>query len=284
MKVNKLVVALAVLFAVVAYPVVTLSKSNSKDTIVLTADNTVNLSGEITSESVAETIAQLRQLDSKTHAFGKQKPIYLFMYTPGGEVESGLQLIEAAQGLKRPVDTLTLFSASMGFQAVQALGKRLVLKNGTLMSHRAAGEFSGYFGGKSPSQLDSRYNFWLQRINELDQQTVARTNGKQTMASYREQYQNETWLTGTQSVDQGYADEVVKVRCDDSLNGTVGHEINFMGMPIHYETSKCPLITAIMNISIGGPPGAHAVIGNANLEDIKAKFIQSRTYDTSSVR
>jgi ATP-dependent Clp protease, protease subunit len=276
MNLKKAIAALVVVASVLTYSTISVSKTNEKGTIVLSADNTVNLSGEINSESVAETISQLRQLDSQAR-WNKRKPIYLFMHTPGGEIESGFQLIEAAQGLRRRVDTITLFSASMGFQTVQALGQRLILKNGTLMSHRAAGGFEGYFGGKSPSQIDSRYGFWLQRIKELDEQTVKRANGKQTLESYREQYQNETWLTGSQAVAAGYADEIVKVRCDDSLNGTVSHEVSFMGVPIHYETSKCPLIQAILNVSIAAPNGAKIT----NSEEIKNRFIQSKNINTS---
>lgn len=281
MKLNakKLVVALTILAAVLAYPVVSLSKSSAKSTIVLADDNTVNLSGEITAQSVAETIAKLRTLDAKASKWGgKQKPIYLYIYSPGGEIQAGLELIEAAQGMRRPVNTVTMFGASMAFQLVQALGERYILKNGTLMSHRAAGGFEGSFGGKSPSQLDSRYGFWLKRLSELDEQTVKRTNGKQTIESYKESYRDELWVTGQQSVEQGYADQLATVRCDESLNGTVSHEVSFMGLPVQYETSKCPLITAIMNIRISPPAGSQII---ANLEEIKVKFLQSKNFESS---
>ena len=234
----------------------------------MTADNTVNLNGEIDDQSVATTIQALQKLDSK---YKSNKPIYLFIYSPGGSIQAGLELIEAAKGLNRPVNTVTMFGASMAFQTVQNLGQRLILKNGVLMSHRAAGEFQGYFGGQAPSQLDSRYGFWVQRTKELDEQTVKRTNGKQTMASYQKQYAEETWLTGSQSVEEGYADNVVTVRCDNSLNGTETKTGNFMGIEFTYEISNCPLITAPLNVKTSDKAKNDPRL----VEEIKAKFLDS---------
>jgi ATP-dependent protease ClpP protease subunit len=264
-SIKKIIIGLMTISAVLAYPLVSAGKSDAKDRIVLTENNTVNLNGPITNESVAAAISELQKLDSRS-----KKPIYLFIYSPGGSIQAGLELIEAARGMNRPVETITLFSASMAFQTVQNLGTRYILKNGILMSHRAAGGFEGSFGGQAPSQIDSRYGFWLQRIKELDEQTVSRTNGKQTLASYQKQYASETWLTGTQSVEQGYADAIVTVHCDKSLNGTVAHEVNFMGMGISYETSNCPLITSPLRVKL-----VEEVKSDPRLvEEIKSKFIE----------
>jgi len=264
---NKLIAGLIVLAAVVAYPVISIGKTEDSKRIVLSSDNTVNLNGEINSDSVSAVIQALQKLDSNS-----KKPIYLFMYTPGGSIQDGLELIEAAKGMNRPVETITMFSASMGFQTVQALGKRFIVKNGVLMSHRAAGGFEGSFGGQSPSQVDSRYNFWLQRIKELDEQTVARSHGKQTMASYLDLYKNEAWFTGTQAVEQGFADGIVTVHCDKSLDGTVPKSASFLGMLITYETSKCPLITAPLNVRISNKNRQE--VDPRLAEEVVSKFIQ----------
>jgi len=164
-----------------------------------------------------------------------------------------LELIEALQGLGRPVHTVSLFSASMGFQLVQSLGDRLVLRNGILMSHNAYGQFSGAFGGVRPGQFDSRYNLWMSRMTALDTQTVKRTKGKQTLESYQKAYDHELWLDGAQAISEGYADKIVQVKCDDSLNGVNNNYIYFFGLKIIYDTSKCPLNSAPTNIRIEKP-------------------------------
>ena len=276
MNFKKILSVVTVLLAVVAYPLVSSSKSDTKNTITLTDKNLVVLNGAIDDESVGSIIQQLQKLDQQTKLVGKPDPIYLYLYTPGGSIQSGLELIDATQGLNRPVNTVISFAASMGWQTAQGLGERLILKNGVLMSHRAAGGFEGSFGGKGPSQLDNRYAFWLQRLNEMDEQTVRRSKGKQTLESYRNQYQNEMWLTGSQAVEQGYADQVVAVKCDKSLDGNITHSVNFLGFLITYETARCPIVTAIMNVKISAPgENGNVKVARVVEEEIKNKFLNS---------
>lgn len=176
-------------------------------------------------------------------------PIYLVLYTPGGSIQEGLEFYEFVKGMNRPVHTVTIFAASMGFQTVQALGDRLILKYGVLMSHKARGAFGGEFGGGF-SQLDARYSLWLRRIDMLDKVTVSRTDGKQTLKSYRAAYDNELWLNGPEAVEQGYADEVVTVSCDAVLHSTVVEQVFNLGFfRIKAAFSGCPLFTSPVGIS-----------------------------------
>lgn len=257
MKTIKSLLTLTVLGAVGFLSASSLSKTQKKEdsVVVLSADNTVVLASEVTGQSVGEVLTKAKELDNSGSLASKvglknKKPIYLFLSTPGGSIQAGLELIQGLQGLNRPISTVTNFAASMGFQIVQGLGERLILKNGVLMSHRAAGGIEGEFGGTRPSQLDSRYNFWLSRLNEMDQQTVDRTKGKQTLASYQKEYATEMWLTGTQSVNEGYADRVISLRCDSTLSGVTTKSINFMGLSISYDLDNCPLNSAPMNIRV----------------------------------
>ena len=179
----------------------------------------------------------------------------MFLNTPGGSIQSGLEMIEALQGIGRPINSITLFAASMGFQIAQNLDDRLILKNGVLMSHHAAGGFEGSFGGIRPNQVDSRYQLWLDRVKELDEQTVRRTNGKQTYESYTKEYDHEVWLTGSKSVEEGYADRIVKVKCDSSLSGVTTKHASFMGLDIAYDLDNCPINTSPMNIRVNALDG-----------------------------
>lgn len=251
---------------------VTLSKETptvDSSVVVLTASNTLNLNAEVDGDSVGAILSAAKALKPKT----PKEPIYLFLNTPGGSIQAGLELIEAFHGMDRPVNTVTMFAASMGFQIAQNLGDRLILRNGVLMSHRAKGGFQGEFGGQDPSQVESRYNFWKTRIQELDEQTVARTGGKQTLQSYQAQYAPELWLTGTQSVDRGYADRIVTVKCDKSLEGFTTQTFEFMGVPVSFDLDKCPLNTAPQNIKIGG--GQDGPLLPQRINEIKRAFINS---------
>lgn len=257
---KKVFLGLFLIFAIMLVSHATFSMSvasevsyKAKDTglVVFNKDNTLILNDVVTPESVADIVAQARKLDAQG-LFSSNKPIYLFLHTPGGEIQSGLELIEALKGLHRPVYTVTSFAASMGFQIAEQMGERSIVDSGVLMSHHAAGGVDGEIGGQSPTQAENRHNFWRDRIQEMDQETVARTNGKQTMASYLKAYDHELWLTGHQAVAQGYADKVVRIQCDKNLNGVVDtHEILFMGIiPIQYDTERCPLDSSPKNIRI----------------------------------
>lgn len=240
----------------VALSPLALSKSSKSEPkrIVLSADNTITLNDAIDGASVSGVIQRAKELDQE-HGINRLLPksgkeIFLFVRSPGGEIQVGLEMIEALKGINRPVNTVTMFGASMAFQTVQQLGKRYIVKNGVLMSHRAKGGFEGEFGGQRPSQMDSRKGLWESRLDELDGRTVERSNGKQTLESYQKAYNSELWVTGDQAVAQGYADEVVLVRCDESLAGVTTHQISFMGIPIKYDLDNCPLNSTPMNIRV----------------------------------
>jgi ATP-dependent Clp protease protease subunit len=280
MKTSKKVVFGILLAAILAVVPATVSRGANKGDskkIVLTSDNVIVLGDIINGETVAGVITKAKELDSSGNLLGKvgvaRKPIYLYVRSPGGEIQTGLEMLEALKGLNRPVDTVTAFGASMAFQTVQQLGKRYITSSGVLMSHRAAGGFEGSFGGEKPSQIDSRKNFWEARLQEMDQRTVDRTSGKQTLASYQRAYDNEMWITGSQAVAQGYADEVVTVSCDSSLAGVTTHEIMFMGIiPIDYDLDNCPLNSAPMNIRIGKLPTNKGLMSMNDFMSNKGEF------------
>lgn len=224
----------------------TLGLSANAKEIKLTADNTAVLRQSFNSSSVTALKKDLLELDANLKS---GYPIYLVLYTPGGSIQKGLELFEFVKGMNRPVHTITIFAASMGFQTVQSLGKRYILKYGVLMSHKARGGFQGEFGG-GLSQLDSRYGMWLKRIDMLDKVTVSRTGGKQTLQSYRAAYDNELWLNGPEAVEKGYADEVATVSCDSTLTSKEDSQVFDLGFfKVNVTFSGCPIITSPLKVS-----------------------------------
>lgn len=230
------------LMMMVAFLMVQLDQHSSAkaDTVVIDKTNLVVLASEVNSKSVHDVMEKAHELDQDAEAILKKSPIYLFLLTPGGDVQAGENLAVYLSGLRRPVHTITLFAASMGFHLVQQLGTRYILENGTLMSHRARGGVQGEFGGLDGSQFDQRYAFYKARFAELDAQVVRRTKGKQTMSSYLSAYENEMWRTGSQAIEQGYADEIISVRCGET-GPAITFPVSFMGMQINVKMSSCPL-------------------------------------------
>lgn len=230
--------------------------------LVLNSDNVIVMNQEFDDMTTSAVMKQAQDLDAKLKS---HEPIYLVLYTPGGSIQSGLELIEFMNGLNRPVHTITIFAASMGFQTVQGLkGNRYITKFGTLMAHKAKGGFSGEF----PGQIDSRYVYYLKRLNELDEGVVKRSGGKyKSTKEWQSVYANEYWVDGFNAVTEGLADAVVSLKCDHSLNGNVVVPYNFMGFTIMVTFSKCP--------AIQGPLGIEAQIhtnkGVLSLTDFLAK-------------
>lgn len=211
--------------------------------IILTKSNTIVIDTPFEFETVSNVAYAAKLLESSS------EPLYLVINSPGGVIDAGLELIENLNSLNRPVYTLTLFAASMGFQTVQGVnGKRLILSTGTLMSHKAQGGFNGEF----PGQLDSRYDYYLRRIGHMNKITVARTKGKHTLESYEKLIENEYWCQGQDCVDQGFADSVVLASCDKTLSKlkTMSKSTSFVGMDIDIEAvfSECPLISGPISI------------------------------------
>jgi len=215
--------------------------------VTLTADNTIWLNDYIDSDTVAKVVNRAKELDSRLPS---KEPIYFVLNTGGGSIDAGIEMIENLQNLNRPVHTIVGFAASMGFQTVQGLGSRLILKNGTLMSHKARGGFYGEF----PGQLDSRYVYWLKRVATINKVTVARTKGKHTLKSYESLIENEYWCDGQECINQGFADVIVNAKCDKSLTGTRkdNYKIIWGGAAIEliWTYDKCPLNTGELDFQV----------------------------------
>lgn len=278
---NKFGIALLVVLVVALFSRSSVSKNNETETVVLSESNLLVLNNEVNGDSVGPLISKARSMDvGLAGRFGNnKKPMYLFLSTPGGSIQAGLELIEALNGIGRPVHTVTLFAASMGWQIAQNLGDRLVLKNGIFMAHHAAGEFSGSFGGM-PTQLDARLKLWTDRIKELDMQTVKRTKGKQTYESYIKAYDHELWDTGAKAVEEGYADKVVMIKCDSSLNGVSTHHTSFMGLDLLYDLDSCPLNTSPMNVRVGGDLKN---MSQGQVEEVKKHFLEQYEFKARQV-
>lgn len=215
------------------------------ETLVLSQKNTVSLNDSVSDKSMSDLMLLLAKLDEN---LPDGEPIYLVINTPGGSVSSGLELVEFIKGLGRPVHTVTLFSASMGFQFVQAFADRYITESGMLMAHRATGQFVGQF----PGEVNSRLNVSLQRINRLDSKVAKRV--KMSVKDYQALVANEYWCEGEECIKDGFADKMVTVSCDKSLTGytarTEKHIMQGRSLVTKYYFSNCPLRTGVVDFEI----------------------------------
>lgn len=203
-------------------------------TIVLSPSNTITLRGAVDDRSVSKAQSEFIELLKKR---GANTPIYIVLDTPGGSVVAGESLIEFLSGFSN-VHTITIFAASMGSSIVQALpGKRLMLRNGVQMFHRAS-------IGMPPTEMEkvkSILDFYMQMVRDMEERSSKRIGI--SLPVYQAKVADEWWLTAKQAIKENVADEIVKVRCTPSLINKaeeVEYQTFFGSVVITY--SGCPLL------------------------------------------
>merc|ERR1712232_87049 len=100
------------------------------------------LGSEIDDELANQIIGVMLYLDSED----SNKPIYLYINSPGGSVISGLAIYDTMQHIKSPVITINVgLAASMAsfLLAAGEKGKRLALPHSRIMIHQAMGGAQG---------------------------------------------------------------------------------------------------------------------------------------------
>ena len=234
--------------------------------ITLTKVNSVVLQAYFETKTITLLKQQLLRLDQELR---EGELIYLVLDSGGGSIQAGYELIDFVAGLKHEVATITIWSASMAFQTVQGLGRRLITTTGTLMSHKARGVFYGQF----PGEANSRMKYWMQRILDGDIRAVERTKGKQTLESYRKLYELEYWCDGQACVDAGFADAVVTPKCGSDLSGTKHVVVDkwLQGgnwFKIIEKRSECPLNVGYLDWYIDIEALGYGTTGKLTPEDI----------------
>lgn len=214
--------------------------SQSDDTIVLNKDNHVFFSGKVDGTSAAKAQLELGFLSLR---LPKNATIYFVIDSPGGSVSAGNQLIDFANSLPQTIKPICIFCASMGYHMFQSMGERLVYNSSLLMSHRVS---IGGLSGQVPGEAMTRLQNIIDTSNEMDEKVAKRIGT--SVEAYQKSIYDELWLSGLSAVKKNHADRVAKIKCDIGLlrkteKSTV---ITFLG-PVEVTTSKCPLISGILN-------------------------------------
>lgn len=212
-------------------------------TLVLESGNSIVFRGEVTSESVAQAQLELLKLDNTLE---EGTPIYLVLDTPGGSVFDSMGLIEMVKGLNRPVHTVTISAASMGFHFVQAFNTRYITSTGKLMAHRASGGGGFLSETRFDGEFESRVKFIKQNLDYLDETTSKRLG--LSLETYKSLVVNELWYTGQEAVANKSADEVIILKCGKTLQGEVSKTKNTFFGQTEIIFSKCPLIRVPIRI------------------------------------
>jgi ATP-dependent Clp protease protease subunit len=182
----------------------------------LLKDRIVMMQGVVEDNMANLIVAQMLFLESQN----PDKPISLYVNSPGGSVTAGLAIYDTMQFIKCPVHTMVMGqAASMGSFLAQAgaAGKRLVLPESRTMIHRVSSGTRGTSGSVHVQELefeDARRHFEeSKRLNKrLTELYVKHNTAGKTYEELFETMKFDTFLSAEEAVENGLADKVVENR------------------------------------------------------------------------
>lgn len=145
--------------------------------------------------------AQLLWLDQQS-----DKPINMYINSPGGSVIDGLQLIDTMNFINAPISTTCLgMAASMGAVILSCgeKGKRFALPHSRVMIHQA----SGGFNGKS-EDVKTSYEQLLRCQKDI-YEILSQNIGVNYEEIERLCSNTDKWFIGREAIDLGIVDKIV---------------------------------------------------------------------------
>ena len=147
-------------------------------------------------------IAQLLYLDRED----SERPIHLYINSPGGIVTAGLAIYDTMRQVTAPVSTICVGMAA-SFAAVLLCagtpGRRYALPNSTILLHQVAG---GMQGQASDIEIQARHTI---RIEDKMRQIISMHTG-QPYDKVARDTDRDYYLTAEEAVDYGLIDSIME--------------------------------------------------------------------------
>jgi ATP-dependent Clp protease protease subunit len=168
----------------------------------LLKERIIFLSDEVNHHTASVVIAQMLFLESED----PKKDITLYINSPGGEIQSGLAIIDTMHHIKPDVSTVCIgMAASMGAMILSqgAKGKRFVLPNGEVMIHQP---LSGVEGQASDIEIKAKH---ILKLKEKLYAMLADATGK-TKTQVEKDGDRDYWMSADEAKKYGIVDQVLK--------------------------------------------------------------------------
>ncbi|PGH23882.1 ATP-dependent Clp endopeptidase, proteolytic subunit ClpP [Polytolypa hystricis UAMH7299] len=185
----------------------------------LLKERIICLNGQVDETVSASIVAQLLFLE----ADNPEKPIHLYINSPGGSVTAGLAIYDTMSYIASPVSTICVGqAASMGSLLLCGghPGKRYSLPHSSIMVHQPSG---GYFGQASDIAIHAKEILRVRRqLNEIYKRHLT---GKQMTIDEIEKWMERDYFMGAkEALDMGIVDEILDRRMKPKDEGGQGPE------------------------------------------------------------
>lgn len=167
----------------------------------LLRDRIIFVNGEIEENMAAIIVAELLFLDSEDH----EKPIHMYIQSPGGACTAGFSIIDTMNLIAAPVYTYCVgMCASMGAMIFSQgeIGHRYMLANAECMIHQPLG---GAKGQCTDIQIAAQN---IQKTKERLYNMLADASGK-TYEEIQKDCERDFWMNAQETVEYGLADSVL---------------------------------------------------------------------------
>ncbi|PFH61729.1 hypothetical protein XA68_16450 [Ophiocordyceps unilateralis] len=177
----------------------------------LLQERIICLNGTIENTMSASIVAQLLWLESDT----PDKPIIMYINSPGGSVSSGMAIYDTMMYIKSPVSTVCVGGAASMASILLAggeAGKRYALPNSSIMVHQPS-------GGRQGQVTDLLiYANQIQRVrdqsNKIMQYHLNKAKGydKYSIEDINDMMERDRYMNADEAVEAGIIDEVLTRR------------------------------------------------------------------------
>lgn len=169
----------------------------------LLKDRIIFLTGPVNMGMANTIIAQLLFLQSED----SKKDIHLYINTPGGEIASGLAIVDTMNFITPDVSTICVgMAASMGsiILASGAKGKRFILPNSEVLIHQPRMSQTG----GTTADLKITAEEMVKALNRTAE-ILAKQTGN-SLEKIKKDMDRDYWLHGDEAVKYGIVDKVIK--------------------------------------------------------------------------
>ncbi|KAH7085271.1 Clp protease-domain-containing protein [Paraphoma chrysanthemicola] len=172
----------------------------------LLQERIITLNGEVEDTMSATVIAQLLFLEAEN----PEKPISMYINSPGGSVSAGLAIYDTMNYIRSPVSTTCMgMAASMGslLLAGGAPGQRYILPHARVMIHQPSGGYRG-----KASDIADHAKEILRVRDKLNRIYQTHLTKKRTIEEIEKYMERDYYLDAEEAVEFGIVDKIMEKR------------------------------------------------------------------------